>query len=145
MSDGGVTPQLIKSLTYTFISLPGLVFSFSWLQTLMAFYLVRMSSCQGATCGPVSQVLINFLSLILLGLEIVLVVFLFNSQTIKYVAIPTVGFILAIKVIAIFVQSKEMKTLSIKTTMTESSFESELKKMYVFKSCLTFFIFLYTY
>ena len=126
----------ISSLTYLYVSLPGLVLTYSFLQTTMETTFLRMTGCHDSAFSTVCLRVTNLLSLVLLAGGVLMVRTLVTSHTIKYVAIPTATAFLSIKVLALFVHSKEMKRLSVKATMAESSFESSLQLFSVIMSSL---------
>lgn len=125
-SRGYMPPEHVTTLTYLFMSMPGLVMAYSCLQATISSCLVRVTGCKEHSCTPICNGLINLVSIALLVGEVFLVIE--GIEGIKYLAISTAVAILAIKVIALFVQTNEMKKLSIKASMAESSFESRVGK-----------------
>ena len=124
---GGVSKDTVQSFTYIFISLPGLLLLLSYLQGVCASLAGRLCChcCKGKLCNNLG----NVLSLVLLGGLIYLLLGLSaNNPTVSFVsALLSAGFILGVKLLAVFLHGPQMKRLSVRITSVESHFESALQ------------------
>ena len=119
---GDIPPKTVRGLTYAFISLPGLLLAFSFLQK----QLLNIFTC-GESRG--CQFLINCLILIILGVVLAGISFLmlFSSTSFFYLSIPSTIFIIGVKTLGLFLHSPEMKKLTIRVSAVESQWEASLQ------------------
>jgi len=119
---GDIPPKTVRGLTYAFISLPGLLLAFSFLQK----QLLNIFTCRESRgC----QFLINGLILIILGVVLAGISFLmlFSSTSFFYLSIPSTIFIIGVKILGLFLHSPEMKKLTIRVSAVESQWEASLQ------------------
>ena len=119
---GDIPAKTVKGLTYAFISLPGILLAFSFLQK----QLLNIFTCgesRGCRC------LIYCLVLIILGAVLagVTLLMLHSSTSFFYLSIPTTVFIVGVKILRLFLHSPEMKKLTIRVSAVESQWEASLQ------------------
>ena len=119
---GEIPPTTVKGLTYAFLSLPGILLAFSFLQKKL------LHIC---TCGESQRcrVLIYCLIFMILGgiLAGVSFLMLFSSTSFFYLSIPSSVFVVGVKVLGLFLHSPEMKKLTIRVSAVESQWEASLQ------------------
>ena len=142
LGENGLTNRMSTSsvLTYSFISLPGLISAATGLHRLFSWLATRLfgNSCESQTCFWLARAvrgLANFLfPAILIAAAISL--FMDSPSLFFYPAVTSTVMVLGIKVLALFVHGPEMKKLSTRATSAESQYESSLQILVVVFICL---------
>ena len=124
-STGDIPLATVKGLTYAFISLPGLMLTFSFLQQQLFDVFTSGKRCS----GPTSRFFLHCLTLLVIGgvLAGVSCLVLFSSSSFIYLAIPSSTLILGVKVLGLFLHSPEMKKLSVRVSAAEAQWEASLQ------------------
>ena len=120
---GDIPPKTVKGLTYAFISLPGLLLAFSFLQKQLLNIFTCGGESRGCRCLTYCLILI-ILGAILAGVSLLM---LFSSTSFFYLSIPSTVFIVGVKVLGLFLHSSEMKKLAIRVSAVESQWEASLQ------------------
>lgn len=122
---GEIPIATVKGLTYAFISLPGLMLAFSFLQQHLFEFLASMDCCS----EPCHRLVLHCITLMVIGaiLAGVSLLVLFSSSSFFYLAIPSSFFIVGVKALGLILHSPEMKKLSVRISAVEAQWEASLQ------------------